>query len=453
MVRRRFGILKLANSLSQKTVLTLESVLMKKYFLTLLIGVLATPVFATVTVIKPSNGATVTSPVNFVATATSNCSKGVASMGIYTAPFQLAYVVNGASLNTSLTMAPGTYKTVVQEWDYCGGATWATITITVTGTSGVYVTAPANNSTVSSPVNYVATATTTCSKGVAAMGIYTSPYNKAYVVNGASLNTSLTLSPGTYNTVVQEWDYCGGSTATLVTITVGGNTFSNLQNSVGWSGYGELPPKYDICTDCSPEVTWAMTQDITSPSLSGSSAKFDIGGTTPYADALWNNHLIGHLSSQGMPDDDKKIVPALHHFTYDVYFYGTHLELSEALEFDVAQFVDDKGYMWGTECRMVNGQVWDVWDNINAKWISTGIPCQPLNNYWNHLILKVQRTTDNQLYYESITLNGVTNSINQYYSPWSTPGWYGVVVNFQLDGNYKQTPYTVYLDNLNFTYY
>jgi hypothetical protein len=196
-----------------------------------------------------------------------------------------------------------------------------------------------------------------------------------------------------------------------------------------------------------------MTQGISSPSLSGKAAKFDIGGTTPYADALWNNHLIGHLSSQGLPDDEHILVPKLRNFTYDVYFYGTHLELSEAIEFDVAQFVDDKGYMWGTECRIVSGHEWAIWDNIKAKWISTGIPCNPANNSWNHLVLRVQRTTDNKLLYQSITLNGVTTPINKIYSPYSTPGWYGVVANFQLDGNYKQSPYTVYLDKLNFTYY
>jgi len=58
-------------------------------------------VFAGVTVSAPANGATVQGPVQFVASATtSTCSKGVASMGIYTAPGVLAYVVNGASLNT-----------------------------------------------------------------------------------------------------------------------------------------------------------------------------------------------------------------------------------------------------------------------------------------------------------------------------------------------------------------
>jgi hypothetical protein len=52
------------------------------------------------------------------------------------------------------------------------------------------------------------------------MGIYTAPGKLAYTVGGASLNTYLSLSPGTYNTTVQEWDNCGGAAKNPVTITV-----------------------------------------------------------------------------------------------------------------------------------------------------------------------------------------------------------------------------------------
>ena len=63
-----------------------------------------------------ANGATIAGSVHYVASATTSCSKGVASMGIYTAPGVLAYVVNGSSLNTSLSLNPATYKTVVESW-------------------------------------------------------------------------------------------------------------------------------------------------------------------------------------------------------------------------------------------------------------------------------------------------------------------------------------------------
>ncbi|MGA8149651.1 MAG: hypothetical protein WB952_01645, partial [Terriglobales bacterium] len=184
------------------------------------------PVIAGVSVTAPANGATVSSTVQYIATASSPaCSKGVASVGIYTAPGRLAYVVNGSSLNTSLNFSPGTYNTTVQEWDNCNQSASVPITITVGGgAAGVTVTAPVNNSQVSSPTNYIASATSSCSKGVSAIGIYTAPSKLAYTTNGASLNTNLSLSPGTYNTTVQEWDNCGGSSSKPVAITVGGGS-------------------------------------------------------------------------------------------------------------------------------------------------------------------------------------------------------------------------------------
>jgi hypothetical protein len=103
------------------------------------------------------SGSTVGSPVSFVASANTGCTKGVASMGVYIKN-TLTYVANGTSLNTKLTLAPGAYNTVVQEWDYCGGSSFSTVPITVGAQTGVWVSSPANNSTVGSPVRFTATA-------------------------------------------------------------------------------------------------------------------------------------------------------------------------------------------------------------------------------------------------------------------------------------------------------
>jgi hypothetical protein len=368
----------------------------------------AASAFAGVTVSSPTNRSTVGTSVNFVASSSTSCSKGVASMGIYPTPYQLAYTVNSASLNTSLNFNPGTYNVVVEEWDYCGGATTSTVNITVkTGQSAVYVTSPANHSTVGSPAKFAATATTTCPLGVASMGIYTAPNQLAYVTNGASLNTSLTLSAGTYNTTVEEWDKCGGAATTPITITVNssGQTFWNLHSSGGWNGYAQQPPNYSDCIGCLPSgpgTTWAMYQNIKSPTMSGNSTQFNIGGTMDYSDVLWNNHLIGDLSSQGLPDTNHTLVPTLHNFTYDVWFYSSNIGSSEALEFDVNQFFDGMGFTWGHECRVEGGNEWDIWDTVTLKWLPTGIPCYPMQNAWNHLVIQVQRTSNNQELDQSI---------------------------------------------------
>ena len=237
----------------------------------------------------------------------------------------------------------------------------------------------------------------------------------------------------------------------------GGNaapSFTNLQRSSGWGQYAQGPPTF---VDCSPSpcdgITFGMTQGITSPALSGNATEFSLGTGTPYIDALFNNHLIGALSSQNLPDTAGTLVPSLHTFTYDVYFYGDDLGDSQALEFDINQFFGGMGFIWGHECRIAGGNEWDIWDNVNARWTPTGVACNPNSNAWNHLTIQVQRTSDNQLLYQSITLNGETHTLNLTYPHGSTPAsWYGVTINYQMDGDDKEDAYKIYLDQLTFSY-
>jgi hypothetical protein len=417
-----------------------------------------------VQVSAPANNAKVTTQVQYVATASSSCPNGVSAMGIYTAPGVLSHLVPGARVNTVLNLNPGNYNTVVQAWDNCGGAAKTPVAIAVAGPQAggsVQVTAPLSNSTVAPSVQFVASAKTSCPAGVAAMGLYTAPGVLAYKVNGAKLNTVLNLPAGTQHIVVQEWDNCGGTATAPVVIAVGSSSngktgqFVNLHQKGGWTGYALLPPRYDICPYCvsgGPQTKWGMAKGVASPSLTGNAARMDIGGQTVYSDVLWNNHLIGDFSSQGLPDTNRSIIPNVHNFTYDVYFYATDLSASQALEFDINQFVNGQSFIWGHECRIAGGNEWDIWDNPGQKWIPTGVACHPLNNSWNHLVIQAQRTSDNHLLFKSITLNGQTATLNHYESPTPT-NWYGITINYQQDGNYKQQPYSIWLDKLTFSYW
>jgi hypothetical protein len=425
------------------------------YFLSIALMFITAPAFANVIVSSPANGETVSSPATFAATAnTTTCPKGVAAMGVYI-DNQLAYTVDGRSLNTVLALTDGKHNAVIQEWDYCGGATNIAVPITVENKTGVWVTSPANNSTVSWLTNYVATATTTCPSGVAAMGIYVNNQLE-YVVNGAKLNTQMNLKAGPVYTVVQEWDNCGGTAATPVSLSVtgSGNTFTNLQATKGWNSWGQLAPVYADCPAPCPGVTWSMRQGDEATSLTGNATQFSIGGTTPYSDVLWENPLIGQFSTQGLPDTDEKLLPALHNFTYDAWFFVTDASVTQALEFDINMFLGSVGMTWGTECRIEGGNEWDIWDNAAAKWTPTGVACNPINGGWNHVTINAQRGPSNTLIFESITLNGVTANLNKTSAPFTVPSdWYGVTVNFQMDGNHAQSSATAYLDKFSFMYW
>lgn len=85
----------------------------------------------------------------------------------------------------------------------------------------VTVTSPAPGASVGSPVNYVASASSpACPKGIAAMRIYTAAGVNAYTVAANSLNANINLPTGSYSTVVQAWDNCGGVGETTVNLTV-----------------------------------------------------------------------------------------------------------------------------------------------------------------------------------------------------------------------------------------
>jgi 6-phosphogluconolactonase (cycloisomerase 2 family) len=96
-------------------------------------GSFASATTPTITVKSPANNTDVTSAVNYVASATSSeCTKGMSSMEVYSKPGFLAYGTTGGSMNTYISLQPGTYNTTVQAWDLCGGYAKVNITITVT---------------------------------------------------------------------------------------------------------------------------------------------------------------------------------------------------------------------------------------------------------------------------------------------------------------------------------
>ncbi len=424
-------------------------------------GATYTPVAITVVnqtgvvVESPANNSTVGSPVNFVAKAgTSSCSSGVASMGVYV-DNSLKYVGAGSSLNTAVAVSPGTHNTVVEAWDYCGGAIYTPVAINATGQTGVFVTSPANNSTVGSPANFAATATSSsCPQGVAAMGVYVNN-NLVYTTNGAKLNTPLTLGAGAQHAVVQEWDYCGGSTYTPVDVTVqggGGKVLSNLQAAGGWNSWGEFAPLYDICTGSCWGVGWSMSQHASSPSLSGNATRFDLSGSVPYSDALWSNPVIGQNTTQNLPDNDHTLLPSIHYLTYDADVYVTNANVTQTLEFDINMYLNGAGMIWGTQCNHLADGDWDIWDNVNANWVSSGVGCS-LTNGWHHVTLQMQREPNNDLLYQSITWDGATHNLDRTFAPFPvSSSWWGITVNYQMDGNYNQSANTTYLDNLTLTY-
>ncbi|HEX4785053.1 MAG TPA: hypothetical protein VH350_11960 [Candidatus Sulfotelmatobacter sp.] len=164
----------------------------------------------TVVVISPQSGGSPGSPIFYEAYATSaNCAGGISAMRIYTAPGVNAFTTNGAHVEHFITLAPGSYSTVVQAWDNCGGVAKVTVDLTVGSTAGVSMFLP-NQPSAEWPVHVAASAQSpSCSGGISALRIYTASGVTPYTIDSNMLDAYVNLVPGNYNFTVQAWDNCG----------------------------------------------------------------------------------------------------------------------------------------------------------------------------------------------------------------------------------------------------
>jgi hypothetical protein len=199
----------------------------------------------TVTVLSPKAGLTAGSPVFYQAYATSpECANGISAMRIYSAPNVDAYTVDGGHMETFITLSPGSYSTVVQAWDNCGGVSKVDVPLTVSDTAGVSVYLP-NHSSAYWPVHIAASAQSPdCSAGINAIRIYTAPYVSPYNIYSNELDAYVTLQPGNYDLTVQAWDNCGNVFKTDLTESIESSHDAYLYSS-GLSEIAELEIQSD----------------------------------------------------------------------------------------------------------------------------------------------------------------------------------------------------------------
>jgi hypothetical protein len=259
--------------------------------------------------------------------------------------------------------------------------------------------------------------------------------NKAvYTVYSGSLDTTVTMGAGSHSVVVKSWDSTGAMGTKSLSVTVGSGSsttsgYTDIDQMTGWQ----------VCSACAgasgvQDAPSSFSQYQGSPSMDGKSMKFSIGGTTAYRNALWYRGFGPNSST---------------HFIYDTYFYITNPSAAQALEFDINQYVNGKAFVMAHQCSPKWSHTWDTWNPVTGHWETTGIACPVFTGYkWNHVQIEVERTSDNQIHYVSITSNGVKNYVNRYRAPGST-SWNGFSIDYQMDGDASQTDYTTWLDKLN----
>jgi hypothetical protein len=415
---------------------------------------------------SPSNGATTSSPVHFVASATPSGSYPIASMKMYVDGND-GYLTYSNKMDTYVNMGTGSHSIVIKAWDTGGhvysssetinvGSSTTSSTSTSTSTSvGMHVSSPSNGSTVGSSVTLSASATGY--NPISSIAVYVDG-NSTALVYSSSVNKTVTLGSGGHTAVFRAWDSTGKTYSQTVNFTVSGSTSTSTSSSSTSSSSGntiyaiQAMSGWQSCSSCASTTSgtggkiagYSMSQYIGSPSLDGKSSKFSIWGSTPYADVLWYKSLTSTMGSAAS---------SAHHFIYDAYFYIDKPQYAQSIEFDINQYVNGHSLVFGTQCNLLNGHQWDYWNNQNEAWVHSGIYCGTPSAYtWHHVILEVERVSGDELHYISVTLDGNKQYYDKYVAPRSS-SWTGVTVNFQLDGDYAQHAYNVWVDKFNFIYW
>jgi len=208
--------------------------------------------------------------------------------------------------------------------------------------------------------------------------------------------------------------------------------FSNIDdNSTGWGS----------CTACAggtndASVYW-MAQFQTSPSRDGNSTQLHVSASLPYSDVLFWEKL-------GPQDWAMQL-------TWDFWLYLDNASLAaQSLEYDVFQFVNGVEFMFGSQCVYASGY-WDVWSAGAATWAQTQLPCAKFApNIWHHVVWQMHRTSDQQMHYDSLTLDGVqhTLGISEPSGPLPT-GWTdNLGVQWQIDTAGELLTTNEWIDNV-----
>lgn len=292
--------------------------------------------------------------------------------------------------------------------------------------------------------------------------------------NSTSLSVSVPVSNGSHSMYVRAWDQGNGGFGTSATmnITVTGGQAMVSQAASASSGVtasgsspapspappappaGPLPnvpgnasvwgsiqnrDGWQSCSDCAGGASttsnfWTAANQG-SPSMSGSSREFFIGGSA-WSNALWYEKVQPGQSWAS-------------HFLWDfwVRFDGTSAAHAHTAEYDMWQSIGGREFMMGSQCNFESG-VWDVWDSKNFRWVGTGAGCPRFTpDTWHHIQWYVERW-DSQYHYGVLVVDGNVHTFDLTFDTnWA--GWDDSVgVQFQLDQDVSGTPLHEWVDNV-----
>lgn len=324
-------------------------------------------------------------------------------------------------------------------------ATFVSLILMLAGSAiaQITVSSPANNSSVSMPVQLTASFAG-CSGSSSGFGY--------------SFGSSPFITWGATETSINSTDYRLTPSSTPYLIHFKGWTGSTLcETNVNVTATGPSTTTASNIEDLS-NSDWQWVFDTgTNGSASGST---ELVSGSPCQDSQCREFTMSFTNDGGMRGSTSFGSDPTHsatHFVYDAYIEFPSTADIQNIELDTNQVWDSNNdvLIYGLQCA--NDGKWMYTTNVDGKthWSDSNVSCPKpstwLANVWHHVQLAVHRDSSGDAYYDSVTLDGTTSSFSNAYgnSSFSLDWAAGdLLLNFQLDGLGSSGSITAYVDGL-----
>ena len=176
--------------------------------------------------------------------------------------------------------------------------------------------------------------------------------------------------------------------------------------------------------------------DASTPSLDGLSSKFAIQALNPYANAYW-----WYVDSPTYATS-KHVA-----YEFQLYISSSARQASQAVEFEFQQTSGGMTFNYAWQADFSHG-VWRNFDYLNRAWVATTVPLTMLTPDTWHLIRVEGTRDDTTVTNTSITIDGVTHTVNSHFAAKNTGTADKFTNAFQLDSDSAMDPYSVYVDSM-----
>jgi hypothetical protein len=419
----------------------------------LLLVMLTADALGAVIVSSPSNGSDVATSFTLAAFASNCSSQSISAMGYSLDNSANTTVVAGTSLNASVTAATGAHTLHVKSWGNAGASCVTDVAITVTGgpvpvvlSEAVNVTSPSNGVNVTSPFTLNATAPSCGKNQTSAMGYSLDGSTSTTIVDGPSINASITAANGPHILHVKAWGNGGGScdTDVIISVTAPANAAVVPTGAISVSAIQALS-NWQAVNDTGASGSSTGTDSlVASPAYSGTARQFVTNFTSG-----------GNERYYVFFGDDTEST----NFLYDtwVYLTGSSSQLAN-LEMDMNQtMLNGQTAIFGFQCDGY-GSTWDYTANKGTPqnpvvtWVKSNASCNPRNwsiNTWHHVQISYSRDDAGDITYNAVWLDDVQQNIDATVNSAFALGWApALLTNFQIDGLGPSGTTTVYMDDL-----